>query len=377
MKIVIVPDSFKGSLSSIEVAEVITSAAKEIFPDSEVVKIPVADGGEGTVDALVYALNGRIRALTVTGPLGQPVIAHYGDLGETAVIEMASASGLPLLTELSKNPMVTSTYGTGEIIKAVLDEGFKKIIIGIGGSATNDGGTGAMQALGAKFLGEAGEITEMMCGEKISDIRNIDLSDFDARLKEAEITVMCDVTNPLTGLNGATHVYGPQKGADGIMVSILEAGMKNYETQLCRLFGNDRVDVSGAGAAGGLGAALHCFCNGKLVSGIDVILEATDFEHQLADANLVITGEGRLDSQSGQGKVVFGVATRASQKGIPTIVLAGSIGEGAELSYNFGVSAFFATPNIAMSLKDALDNAAALLNESAINVFRMVKTFLK
>ena len=291
MKIVIVPDSFKGSMPSLEVARVIAEAAKEVFPKANIVQIPIADGGEGTVDALCYALQAEKRYVSVMGPLGQQIEAYYGDLGKTAVIEMAAASGLPLLKEDARNPMETTTFGTGEMIKTAMDAGFKKIIIGIGGSATNDGGAGAVQALGARFFSADGEITQPMSGGKLLDITSIDVSDLDPRLIETEITVMCDVTNPLTGPNGATFVYGPQKGADNMMLTQLESGMRTYESLLNQMFGGDKVDIPGAGAAGGLGAALHCFCGGNLVRGIDAILDLVDFDLEIEDADLIVTGK--------------------------------------------------------------------------------------
>ena len=372
MKIIIAPDSFKGSLSSQKAAAAIAGSARRVFPKVEIVTIPIADGGEGTARAMVEAAGGSLKKARVSGPMGKLVTAAYADLGETAVIEMAEASGLALVADDDKNPLEATTFGTGQLIRFALDAGFKKIIVAIGGSATNDGGTGAMQALGVAFHDDEGNDLGVMCGEKLDKIAHIDISKIDERLKNTDISVMCDVNNPLTGPNGATCVYGPQKGADEARLKILEDGMCHYRQKLKAQFGKDMGKQSGTGAAGGLGAALMAFCEARLVSGIDAVLNAANFEDHLTGADIVITGEGCVDYQSAKGKVVNGITLRANKKNVPVIVIAGSVGEGIDKVYDLGVKAIFALPNAPMTLETSMQRAEELIASTAYNIFRLL-----
>lgn len=371
MKVVIASDSFKGSCSSLEVAEAIEKGIRRICDDIEIVKIPVADGGEGTVDTLVIGTGGQYEEVEVVGPLGKKIKAKYGILeGNIAVIEMAAASGLPLLKEEERNPMIATTYGTGEMIKAAMEKGCRKIFIGIGGSATNDGGAGMAQALGVSFKDKEGK--EIGYGGKaLASIADIDISNIDVRLKETEITVISDVTNPLCGLNGASYIYGPQKGATPEMIKELDASLKHYAKIINEKLGKDIIDIPGAGAAGGLGAGLIAFCNASLCQGIEKVLDLTNIEDYLADADLVITGEGQIDSQTVYGKVPVGVAKRAAKYDVPVIAIVGSVGEGASEVYAHGVDAIMSIVNRPMSLSEAVENAAELIENAAENAMRI------
>lgn len=373
MKVLVAPDSFKGSLTSGQIIELVEAAGKRVLPDCQVLKMPIADGGEGTVDALVEILKGEKRQLAVKNPLLETVYAAYGIVnGDTAVIEMAQASGLPLIEMERRNPLYTSTYGTGELIRGVLEAGFRKIIIGIGGSATNDGGIGAMEALGARFLDEQGRQVKGI-GESLGAIETIDLSNLMPELKAADIQVMCDVDNPLTGQRGATFVYGPQKGGTAEILERLEVGMLHYERLIRRDLGIDLSQIEGAGAAGGLGGALMAFLGAKLKSGIETILEVVDFAHILGDVDLVVTGEGRLDRQSAYGKVISGIGKACLKQGVPVVALVGSIGEGAEAIYDCGISGIVPIVNGPMTLAEAMDKAQQLTLEGAERLFRLIK----
>jgi glycerate kinase len=373
MKIVIASDSFKGSCSSLEVAEAIETGIRRIYNDIEIVKIPVADGGEGTVDTLVIGTGGKYEEVEVVGPLGKKIKTKYGILeGNIAVIEMAAASGLPLLKEEERNPMVTTTYGTGEMIKAAMEKGCRKIFIGIGGSATNDGGVGMAQALGVSFKDQEGKEIGYG-GENLINIYDIDLSNINSSLGETDIVIMSDVNNPLCGLNGAAHVYGPQKGATPEIVKLLDANLGYYAKVIKEKVGKDILDIPGAGAAGGLGAGLMAFCNASLCSGIEKIFDLTNIEGHLADADLVITGEGQIDSQTVYGKVPVGVAKRAVKYDIPVIAIVGSVGEGASDVYAYGVDAIMDIINKPMPLREAVQNAPALIEDTAENVMRILK----
>lgn len=339
-KIIVSPDSFKGTMSSIEVCNIIENAVKNIDPEIIVHKIPAADGGEGTVDAFLTAAGGEKVYCTVKDPLNRDIEAFYGILPDrTAVIEMAAASGLPLI-EGKENPLQATTYGTGQLILNAIDKGCKKIIIGIGGSATVDGGIGAVSAIGARFLNKAGNEVSLN-GSGLRDIEYIDVSGLDPRIKTCSTTVACDVTNPLYGTDGAAYVFGPQKGADQAMVMQLDEGLKHYAEIINNQFGIDVQKVSGAGAAGGLGAALHVFLGAEMKPGIGTLLDAAGFDEALKDADLVITGEGRIDGQSLKGKVPVGIAERAAKYGVPVIAVVGDIGEGIEEVYKHGISAVF------------------------------------
>lgn len=373
MKILLAPDSFKGTMTSIEVINYLEEAARRHFDNLEVVKVPIADGGEGTIDSLVLATGGEYRWKWVIGPLGSPVNAKYGVIdGKTAVIEMAQTSGLPLLQVHERNPMLTTTYGTGQLIKAALDEGMREFIIGIGGSATNDGGIGAAQALGVRFLDNEGNDVGFG-GQNLSKIHTIVTEEMDPRIKESKITVICDVSNPLTGPHGATAIYGPQKGATEEMLKALEEGMKNYEEVIKRCTGKDIGSAPGAGAAGGLGAALMCFFGAELKAGIDTVLDFVGFDSLLEGVDLVVTGEGKIDGQSVFGKVPVGVAKRCKSRGVKVVAIVGSMGPDAIKVYNHGISSIMTTINRDMPLEEALSNAVELMKDAADRMFRFIK----
>ncbi len=366
MRFVIAPDSFKGSASAREVAQAIAEGLKAALPDAVCDLVPMADGGEGTVDALVAATGGRIVSVRVTGPLGEPVGAFFGVLGDgkTAVIEMAAAAGLHLVPPEKRNPMVTTTYGVGELMRAALDAGCRRLIIGIGGSATNDGGAGMAQALGVRLLDEKGDEIGFG-GGALERLARLDLSDFDRRIWEAEILVACDVTNPLTGPNGASAIYGPQKGATPEMVRQLDANLRHYAAVLRRDLGVEVETVAGAGAAGGLGAGLLAFCRAQLRRGVELVIHAVRLPERVQKADLVITGEGRLDFQTSFGKVPHGVAQVAKRYGKPVIALAGQLGEGAERCREWGIDACFSILSKPMSEGEAMANAIPLLRRAA------------
>lgn len=374
MKIVIAPDSFKGSLTAVEVADIIGKAAEQNFPGCLLTKIPIADGGEGTLTAFVETCGGSYRELEVRGPGDQMVNARYGILpGDRVMIEMSQACGLTLIPEEQRNPMKSSSYGLGQILMHVLEEGYRKMIVAIGGSATNDGGIGAMAALGVIFLDEGGRALEPM-GESLSRIADMDLSQLTPLLKEAEITVMCDVNNPLLGPGGATYVYGPQKGADEEMLLKLEGGMRNYADMIQRKLGVSLHQMPGAGAAGGMSAALVAFAGAELKSGIESMLDAIGFEEKIKGADFVVTGEGRLDGQSACGKVVHGVGSICERYGIPVIAVVGGMAHGANMIYSHGVASIMVTVNKAMELDEAMADAKGLLADAADRMFRFIKT---
>ena len=320
-KVVVASDSFKGCLSSAQVADAVAEGVHEVFPECEVVKLSVADGGEGTMDALMAALAGESRKVTVNDPLGKPVAASYVLInGKTAVIEMASASGLTLLEYDERNPMLTSTYGTGELIADALDKGCRRFLICIGGSATNDAGMGMLQALGYRFMGAEGQALNP-CGGSLAKVVSIQAKDVNPALKESEFIVACDVDSPFCGPEGAAYVYGPQKGATQDMVRELDGGMRHFAGLVERVTGTDPTDMRGAGAAGGLGGALMAFMNARLCRGADMVLDAVGFDKAIANADLIITGEGRIDSQTATGKLPYAVAKRSS--GIPVLGICG------------------------------------------------------
>ena len=362
MKIVIAPDSFKGSLTAVEVADAIAVGVERACPNAEIVSIPLADGGEGTVEALVRATGGRVLRHPAADPLGRTIESFFGVLGDgaTTVVEMAAASGLPLVPDDLRDPMKTTSYGTGELIRAALNTGCRKLILGIGGSATNDGGVGAIQALGGSFRDAAGSEVGFGGGE-LSRIRAIDLSGLDPRLKDAEITVACDVENPLTGDNGASSVFGPQKGATPEMIALLDAGLKNLAAVIRRDLGRDVENLPGAGAAGGLGAAAVAFLNATLKPGIEIVLEATRFAERLKGADLVITGEGRIDAQTLQGKTVCGVLRLAASEDVPVLALGGGVEADGYKLLDRGAIAVLPIVNRPMSLQEALEDAPRLL----------------
>ena len=373
MKFLFASDSFKGTLTSRRTAELLTQAAGEIFPGCICNSIEIADGGEGTADAVLSATDGRKIYMTVSGPLMERIPASYVQLDKTrAVMEMAAASGLPLVPEGKRNPRETTTLGTGEMIADAVSKGFRDISIAIGGSATNDGGIGCMRALGVRFLDESGSELEGR-GKDLIRIRSIDLTGMDPKLKECAFTVMCDVTNPLCGPNGATYTFGKQKGGTPEILDGLEAGMCNYRDVLLRQFGIDMDTIPGAGAAGGLGAALMVFLNGKLKSGIETVLELSDFDRRLEGVSLVVTGEGAADWQSVSGKVMQGVGMHCRKFGIPVTAVVGSMGPGAEQLYEYGIDSIITTINGIMPLKEAMDRAEELYLDAARRMFRMLR----
>ena len=325
MKIVIASDSFKGSLTSVEVAQAATRGIKAAYPDCEVVAVNVADGGEGTVEAVVDALGGEIVHTTVSNPLGRPIQARYGIAGKKAIIEMAAASGLPLLSYEERNPWITSTYGTGEMIMDAIQRGCSQFLIGIGGSATNDAGTGMLQALGFKFYDfNEKEITDCR-GGRLLDIVDLDDSCVPEAVRKAEFVVACDVDTPFCGPEGAAPVFAPQKGADAEMVKKLDAGMASFAKVIERKYKMNIIPVAGAGAAGGMGGAFRAFLDAKLQRGIEMVLDSIDFNAIIQDADLIITGEGKIDFQTAKGKTAAGVLARAKQQGIPVVAIGGSV----------------------------------------------------
>ena len=374
MKIVIAPDSYKESLSALEVAQAVEAGFRQVFPDADYVLVPVADGGEGTVDAMVAATGGRKETVTVSGPLGEPVEAFYGLTGDgdTAVIEMAAASGLALVPPDRRNPLLTNSRGTGELIRAALDAGARRFILGIGGSATNDGGAGMVQALGVRLLDLEGRELDGSGGD-LARLERIDVSALDPRLAECRIEVACDVDNPLTGARGASAVFGPQKGATPEMVQALDANL----ARLARIVGRDlgvAVDtVPGAGAAGGMGAAMLAFFGATLKPGIEIVTAAVDLDDHVRDADLVITGEGRIDFQTVHGKTPIGVARVAKRHGKPVIGIAGSLGAEVGVVHAHGIDAVFSVLGKPCTLDEALRDAAANVELTARNVAAVLR----
>ena len=378
MKIVIAPDSFKGSLTALQVAEAIEVGLRRMFTDAAIEKIPMADGGEGTVQSLVDATGGQILTAQVLDPLGNSINAQYGVLGDgvTAVIEMAAASGLTLVPLGKRDPRVTTTYGTGELIRVALAHGCRKLIIGIGGSATNDGGAGMAQALGAKLLTASGEQIEPG-GGSLATLNSIDLSELDPGIAETETVVACDVNNPLTGKQGASHVYGPQKGATPEMIRVLDANLVHFDKIVQRDLSKSVGNVPGAGAAGGLGAGLMAFLDASLKSGIEIVTEATQLSKRFAGADLVITGEGQINFQTVFGKTPVGVAKVAKTHNIPVIAIAGSIADNSDGVYDAGIDAMIDIVPEPMSLENAIENATTLIETAAERAGRMVTTGMK
>lgn len=372
MKIVIAPDSFKDSLSAQAVADAIASGLAEVWPHAELIKCPMADGGEGTIEALLAACNGELMSASVSGPLGAPVNAQWGWLAEsrTAIIEMAMASGLQLLTLAQRNACVTSTEGTGQLISAALDAGARRVILAIGGSATNDGGSGMLSALGARFL-NADDQTLAPGGLALADLARIDLSGFDPRLSDVCVEIAADVDNPLCGPNGASSVFGPQKGASPEQVMALDAALGRFADHTAQVLGQDLRDSPGSGAAGGMGFAAKAYLKASFRAGVEVVADLTGLEQALIGADLVITGEGRFDAQTLRGKTPLGVARVAQRRQVPVIVLAGTLGEGYEQMYAHGIGAAFALVSGPMSLEQACRDTRRLLHERARDVARL------
>ena len=379
MKMLFASDSFKGSLSAVEICNLLEKAAETIFPGAETVSIPIADGGEGTVEALLRAMGGRWMTTRVADPLFTPVDAKWGMLsdGTTAVMEMAQASGLPYVPQDQRDPRYTTSYGTGEMIGDALRQGARKILIGIGGSATNDGGMGMLSALGAVFTDAKGKQVSPV-GDGLARVAHADFSHLLPELKECKITVLCDVTNPLLGPTGATYTYGPQKGGTPAICDGLEAGMTNYARVIQQVTGKDIDHIPGAGAAGGLGAAFAGVLGATLKSGIDAVLETVDFDQKLTDVDLVVTGEGRIDGQSVRfGKVPVGVARHCAAKHIPVLCIVGGMGEGAEGLFDLCESTIQTTVSGPMPLEEAMANAGKLYLDAALRLFRAVRIGMK
>ena len=375
MKIILAPDSFKGSLTSLEVAEAMEAGIKRALPDADCVRIPMADGGEGTVQSLLDAAGGELIPCNVKGPAGQRVEAAYGMLadGSTAVIEMAAASGLALVHGSSKNPLKTTSYGTGELIRDALDRGARKIILGIGGSATNDGGTGMAQALGVVFRDKEGRvIREHGAGGMLRRIESVDLDGLHPGLRRAQIQVACDVDNPLTGENGAARVFAPQKGADEAMVKTLDGNLKHLARVIERELGVDVDPVPGAGAAGGMGAGLLVFAGAELQRGIEIISKATSIESHLRTADLVLTGEGRVDFQTAFGKTPAGIARLAGDYGVPVVALGGGLADDAAEAFKHGIGGLEAAIARDMTLDEALANSREYIANAAERVIRLI-----
>lgn len=376
MKVVIAIDSFKGSVSSMAASTEIAAGINKVYPEADNVILPLADGGEGTVEALVSATGGQIRSVQVTGPLQQPVQASYGILGNghTAVIEVAAACGLPLVPVEHRNPLRTTTYGVGELILDAIGQGCREFVIGLGGSATNDAGIGMLQALGYRFTDEAGNDAGHG-GEALLRIRSIDAAHACPELGQCVFKIACDVDNPLYGPDGAAYVFGPQKGASPEMVEVLDEGLAGFAGVVQRAFGVNVQNIPGAGAAGGLGAAFAVFLQGKLQSGVGLVLDIIGMEEKLDGAHIVITGEGRLDGQTSMGKAPSGVARLAQKHGIPVIALAGGVTKEASGLNDLGITSFFSIVNGPVSLEQAMepDEARYNLRRTAEQLFRLIQ----
>ncbi len=368
------PDSFKESMTAKEVCIAMEKGLSRVYPDARFIHVPMADGGEGTVQSLVDASGGSLHTKEVTGPLGLPVMASFGLLGdgETAAIEMASASGIHFVTKETKNPLMTTTYGTGELIRECLDRGVKKILIGIGGSATNDGGAGMAEALGARFLDDKSQEIPRG-GGGLARLSKIDTSGLDTRLQGVEIVVACDVTNPLCGEHGASAVFGPQKGATPEMVRTLDANLAHYANVIAEQLGRDVRDMPGAGAAGGLGAGLLVFTTSELRKGVEIVLDYTELERKAGEADIVFTGEGGIDFQTKFGKTPYGVAAAAKRAGKKVIAVAGYVGDGIETLYDEGIDAIFGIVPGAGELPELLAAGPENVARTCENIARVLK----
>ncbi len=373
-KCIIIPDSFKGTMSSIEICEIIRSKVKEHYPDCEAITIPVADGGEGTVDCFLHALNAQKVPVTTKGPYNEPIECYYARYNNTAMIEMAQNAGLPLV-EARKNPALTTTYGTGLVIKQAIEDGCTDIIIGLGGSCTNDAGVGAACAMGVQFFNKDGN-SFIPTGGTLSNIEKIDITKAKKLLKGCSITAMCDIDNPMYGKNGAAYIFAPQKGANEAMVVDLDNNLQSLSQTIIDCIGIDVSEIPGAGAAGAMGAGIVAFFNGTLKSGINTVLDLVDFDKQLVNTDLVFTGEGKIDSQSLRGKVVIGIAERAKKQDIPVIAVVGAIGTEAEKSYNMGVSTIFSINRAAIDFEvsryQSRENLAMTI-DSLMRFYKVVK----
>jgi glycerate 2-kinase len=373
MKILIAPDSFKGSLSATEAAAAMARGIQNVAPDADLIEVPIADGGEGTVEAFVRACNGTLQQVTVRGALGAPVHAAWGLLPDnTAVVEIAAAVGLTLLQPEQRDPFRGTTEGVGHLLRAVMDAGIKRVIIGLGGSATNDGGTGMLRALGARFLDHAGGELQTDVAS-LRDLASIDSSGLDPRLQKLDILVASDVDNPLCGANGCTAVFGPQKGISREDMPKLDAALARYAQVALQTTGRDAALQPGAGAAGGLGAALLYFTGARIMPGIEVVLDTVRFDELLAQSDLVLTGEGRTDSQTLHGKVPLGVARRARLQKVPVVCISGSLAKGAEELYREGITALVSCAPGPITLSESLAQAGALVTDAAERAFRLIR----
>ena len=371
--IVLAPDSFKESMTAKEVCEAMERGIRKANSQIRCIHVPMADGGEGTMQSLVDATGGRVYSKEVVGPLGNNVVAEYGILGngEIGVIEMASASGIHLVDSEKRNPLITTTFGTGQLIKACLDKGVKKLLIGIGGSATNDGGAGFIQALGGRLLDENGDDLSYG-GGALAKLHTIDLSNLDERLKYVSVEVACDVNNPLCGKEGASYVFGPQKGATREMIEILDQNLSHYAEVIKEQLGKDVISKAGAGAAGGLGAGLMAFLDVKLKSGIEMVIEYANLEEKVRDADMVWTGEGSIDFQTQYGKTPLGVALIAKKYNKPVIALAGRVGNDIDVLYDKGIDAIFGIMRGVTSIEEALVKGPENVEKTSENIIRLL-----
>ena len=372
--IVLAPDSFKESMTAKEVCVAMERGIKKVNSNIQCIHVPMADGGEGTMQSLVDATGGEVYSLEVVGPLGNKVKAEYGILGngEIGVLEMASASGIHLVSLEERNPLITTTYGTGELIKACLDRGVKKLLIGIGGSATNDGGVGVIQALGGRLLDKEGNELGFGGGE-LEKLDRIDLTNFDRRLKDVVIEVACDVSNPLCGENGASYIFGSQKGASVEMIKILDNNLKHYAKVIKEQFGKDVLEIAGAGAAGGLGAGLMVFLNGNLKKGIEIVIEYSGLEKKVKNCDMVWTGEGSIDFQTQYGKTPLGVATVAKKYNKPVVALAGRVGDDIDILYEKGIDSIFGIMRGVTTIDEALKNGKENIERTSENIARLME----
>lgn len=374
MKVVIAPDSFKDSLSALYVAQAIAKGWNEVFPDAETLICPMADGGEGTIEAVLEVCEGEWREKTVMGPLGQPVQAKWGWLEhqKIAIIEMAQASGIQLVPPSERDACQSTTFGTGQLILDALDAGAKDIILTVGGSATNDGGTGLLSALGARLL-ESNQHVLPAGGLALKNLSKIDLTHFDPRIQQTRFLLAADVTNPLCGPNGASYIFGPQKGASPAQVQLLDGALAHFADVSAELLGFDKRDEAGSGAAGGLGFAAKSYLDAEFKAGVEVVAELNQLASKISNADWVITGEGKFDRQTLNGKTVFGVSRVAKMQNIPVIVIAGTLDEGYQALYEHGVTAAFSLTNGPITLEQACEHAAELIFERTIDIARLIK----
>ncbi|HBR03721.1 MAG TPA: glycerate kinase [Ruminiclostridium sp.] len=371
-KCVIIPDSFKGSLDSIDICELASAKVKKFFPACETISLPVADGGEGTVECFLHAMEGERITVKVHGPYMEEVDSFYGRFGDLSVIEMAAAAGLPMVGD-RLNPSLTTTYGVGELIRHAVENGAKRIILGLGGSSTNDGGCGCASALGVKFYNSDSKAF-VPTGGTLGQVTSIDISEAEKFLKGCEITAMCDIENPMHGLTGAAHIFGPQKGADPEMVKDLDSQMMHLDKIIQRSLNKNVSQLSGAGAAGAFGAGVVAFLGGTLKSGIETVLDIVGFDRIIQGADAIFTGEGKIDSQSLRGKVVIGVSRRAMKQNVPVYAVVGDISDDAVAAYDMGVTAIFSINRVAVPFSIAKTRSRADLQSTMEDIMRLIKS---